>query len=227
MKNLSLYPFSFFALAASVRAGEKKGLLIMLDGLRGDAALSASTPSIDSLRLGTWAEGYHGAYTYEAYTILDANPSSATNHVSIMTGVTATKHGCYNNGQTALAKYDEYPAMSTLIVREKPDTVGRIYWDENRHPHPRDLHCLPTDNKIFNDALSFVKGTFVKGWNPRVQMECKRRYRSPHAILTGPTRSCSWLHRPSRIHEPCRETMPGSARYSPRLKNVRILPTRI
>lgn len=177
----------FLALAASVRAGEKKGLLIMLDGLRGDAALSASTPSIDSLRLGTWAEGYHGAYTYEAYTILDANPSSATNHVSIMTGVTATKHGCYNNGQTALAKYDEYPAMSTLIAREKPDTKSAwIYmWDENSDIPTHATYIAPPqpDNKIFNDALSFVKGTFpskdgIQGskWNAKDDIDLLMLY---------------------------------------------------
>ena len=91
--------------AGTLRADEKKCLLVMLDGTRADALLSASTPNIDSVRLGTWAPGYQSAYSFEAYTSLDAPPSSATNHVAILTGVTATKNGCYNNGQTASAKY--------------------------------------------------------------------------------------------------------------------------
>ena len=47
--------------AVTAHAGEKKALLIMLDGARADVLLSANVPNMDSLRLGNWADGYKGA----------------------------------------------------------------------------------------------------------------------------------------------------------------------
>ena len=68
-KMKKFFPMILFLLlvtAVVARAGEKKGLLIMLDGTRADALLSIDVPNLDSLRLGTWAEGYKGAPETEA-----------------------------------------------------------------------------------------------------------------------------------------------------------------
>ena len=156
----------FLLLAAAVvaHAGEKKGLLIMLDGTRADALLSANVPNMDSLRLGTWADGYKGAYTFQAYTSLDAPPSSATNHVAILTGVTATKNGCYTNGQTSSVDYDKFPPISRLIKAEIPDlTSAWVYmWGEDGDILTDATYVGPaqSDNDNADDAVAILSGKF-------------------------------------------------------------------
>ena len=145
-------------------AGEKKALLIMFDGLRADALLSASTPNIDSVRLGTWAEGYKSAYTFQAYTNLDAPPSSATNHVAILTGVTATKSGCYQNGQTASANYEKYPTVSKILQTENPNfkSAWLYMWGEDGEIRTEATYIGPPQNDAANveDAIALLNGTF-------------------------------------------------------------------
>ena len=155
----------FFTMAAvSAGAGEKKALLFMLDGTRADALFSASTPNIDSVRFGTWAEGYKGAYSFRAYTNLDAPPSSATNHVAILTGVTATKNGCYQNGQTSAAKYDEYPTVSKLLQTEIPNfkSAWLYMWGEDGEIQTEATYIGPPQKDAPNveDAIALLNGSF-------------------------------------------------------------------
>ena len=133
MKRLLICAAALLLLVSAANAGEKKALLIMIDGLRADALYSVSTPNLDSLRDGSWAEGYKGAYTYQAHTNLEAAPSSATNHVAIATGVTAAKNGVYSNGQTDKGKYDEFPTWLQRFRKNDPNLVSVwIYnWGED------------------------------------------------------------------------------------------------
>lgn len=164
----------FFALAlillfaATLSAGEKKSLLIMFDGLRADALYSVATPNLDTIRDGSWADGYRGAWTYQAHTNLDSNPSSATNHVAIITGVTATKNGCFNNGQTKDAKWSEFPPYLARLKKADPSlvTVWLYNWGEDADiPTDADFFAPPRggfegDMKIIDDAIAFLDGTF-------------------------------------------------------------------
>ncbi len=150
--------------AFSVNANEKKGLLIMIDGARSDVILSADTPNMDALRLGTWAEGYKGAYSFQAYTSLDAPPSSATNHVAILTGVTATKNGCFENGQTASALYEKYPTISKMIHDAEPNvkSVWLYNWGEDADIQTCATYVGKPQNDRANtdDAVKFLSGRF-------------------------------------------------------------------
>lgn len=150
--------------AVTAHAGEKKALLIMLDGARADVLLSANVPNMDSLRLGNWADGYKGAYSFQAYTSLDAPPSSATNHVAIMTGVTATKNGCYENGQTASVDYDKFPPISKIIQAKIPDlkSAWLYMWGEDGDILTRATYigAPQSDDANVDDAVAILSGRF-------------------------------------------------------------------
>ena len=161
--------FTLLALVPAIRteAAAKKGLVIMLDGLRSDALLSASTPSMDSIITGEWAPGYKSAWTFEAHTNLDSPPSSATNHVAIVTGVTATKNNCYENGQIPQTKWDEYPSYMSRLRKTIPDikTAWIFNWGEDA-----DIQSDATyvgepsgDEKLSGMCVQFLNGTFPAG----------------------------------------------------------------
>ncbi len=132
-------PFCLFFFTAVWAAGMPKTLVVMLDGVRADATNIASTPHIDSLRNGSWAEGYHGAWSFAAHTIRDAAPNSAPNHTAIATGVSATKShvkgndyfedysksnasAAYNNFLSRIEK--RFPEKSTVFLYSwGPDAV--------------------------------------------------------------------------------------------------------
>ena len=154
-------------LTACVEAGEKKALLIMLDGLRADAAYSAATPVLDSLRDGSWAKNYQGAWTFQAHSIQDSAPNSATNHVAIATGVTATKHGVFENGNTAKGNYAEYPTWLSRLRKKQPEIVTAWLhnWSENT-AIPTDADFQSTcgegfdgDQKLIEQAKQILAGT--------------------------------------------------------------------
>ena len=153
MKRLLVCAAALLFFASAVLAGEKKAILIMIDGLRSDALYSVATPNLDSLRDGTWAEGYKGAYTYQAHTNLESPPSSATNHVAMATGVTAAKNGVYNNGQTDKGKYDEYPTWLQRFRKHDPNLVSVwIYnWGEDA--------AIPADATYQNSLGGGFQGT--------------------------------------------------------------------
>ena len=169
MKKLGVMSLGAILLFAGVLfGGEKKSLLVMLDGLRSDVLFTAPTPNIDALRDGSWADGYRGAWSLEAHTNLDSPPSSATNHVAIATGVTATKNNCYENGHIKESKWDEYPTYLERLRKINPDlkTVWLYNWGEDA-----DIRTLATfqgpprggfegDQKLVADAVRFLNGTF-------------------------------------------------------------------
>ena len=147
----------------------------MLDGLRSDVLFSAPTPNIDSLRDGSWADGYRGTWSFEAHTNLDSPPSSATNHVSIATGVTATKSNCYANGHIGESKWDKYPTYFERLRKFDPEikTVWLYNWGEDA-----EIRTLATfqgpprggfdgDMKLIEDAVRFLNRTFpeIEGIN--------------------------------------------------------------
>ena len=113
--------------------GTPKGLLIMIDGVRSDALFHAATPNLDGLIAGRWAPAYHGAYTGAAGAIPDADPNSAPNHVSILTGVTAARHGVTYNGKTRDGAYDKVPTILSRLSRHRPElsTLFAFAWGED------------------------------------------------------------------------------------------------
>lgn len=165
MKKTIIFVLLWTAAAiCSLNASEKKGVVIMLDGLRSDATLSASVPNLNAIRFGTWADGYKGTWSLEAHTNLDSPPSSATNHVAIATGVTATKNNCYNNGQIPQTKWAEYPSFMSRIRAVQPGikSVWLYNWGEDADIVTDATYVGPpqSDNSIFQDAAAFLNGTF-------------------------------------------------------------------
>ncbi len=134
------------------KARKPKVLAIMLDGLRGDVLDTARVPAIDSLRNGTWAEGYKGASTLTALTVPDARPSSAANHTAILTAVNGAKSRVFNNGQTKNGNYKDWPTWLTRITQAVPGTKALfIYsWGEGnqyaRTPNVQFIHATDTVN---------------------------------------------------------------------------------
>ncbi|MBR4418111.1 MAG: alkaline phosphatase family protein, partial [Victivallales bacterium] len=118
-----------------------KALLIMLDGFRADAMDNMPIPNINKLRNGTWQPGYKGACSVTGWNLEDARPSSAANHASIATGVTAAKTKVYNNGDTKNGNYAEWPSWLARVATMPGKNYKALYvysWGENndtaRHP---------------------------------------------------------------------------------------------
>lgn len=152
----------------------KKSLVIMLDGLRSDVMFTAATPAIDSLINGTWAgpnSGYRAAWTYQAHTNLDALPSSATNHVAIATGVTATKNNVYENGKIGEGKYGEFPSYLERLKQANPKLVTaflRSWGEDDLIPTKADYEQRYADKSgaeldmlLVDDAVAILAGTKV------------------------------------------------------------------
>ncbi len=150
----------------------KKSLVIMLDGLRSDVMFTAATPAINSLIDGTWAgpnTGYRSAWTYQAHTNLDALPSSATNHVAIATGVTATKNNVYENGKIGEGKYDEFPSYLERLKQANPQLVTAFLrnWSEDDLIRTKadyeqryaDKSGAELDMLLVDDAVAILAGT--------------------------------------------------------------------
>ena len=112
MKNLTFIVAALGVANHSFAAGPQialdsrpKALLIMLDGARADALAAARMPAVESLRDGSWAPGYSGAWSLTGQTVPDARPSSAANHTAILTAVNAEKSRVFNNGETKDGDY--------------------------------------------------------------------------------------------------------------------------
>ncbi len=153
-----------FALGAEVMAQEPqkarkpKALLVMLDGLRADALETARTPAIDSLRNGTWAEGYQGTWSRTGLTVPDARPSSAANHTAISTAVNGAKSRVFDNGQTGRGNYKDWPTWLTRVTRASPGTKGLfIYsWGEGNQ-YPRTENVTFIHNSDANNGANIAK----------------------------------------------------------------------
>ena len=141
MKRQNIFKMSILILAACLAgfastAADRRpmALLVMFDGLRADALEAADLPAVESLRTGTWAADYHGAWTLAGQNVPDARPSSAANHTAIFTAVNAAKSGVYDNGQTKNGHYDAWPTWLTRVTQAVPGTKGLFIfsWSEGK-----------------------------------------------------------------------------------------------
>ena len=137
-----------------------KALLIMLDGFRADAMDNMPIPNINKLRNGTWQPGYKGACSVTGWNLEDARPSSAANHASIATGVTAAKTKVYNNGDTKNGNYAEWPSWLARVATMPGKNYKTLYvysWGENndtaRHPAVTFHHGSDEANADFLSKL--------------------------------------------------------------------------
>ena len=112
-----------------------KALIIMLDGFRADAMDNMPVPNINKLRNGAWQPGYKGISSVTGWAIPDARPNSAPNHASIATGVTATKHKVFNNGETKDGNFTEWPSWLARLATLPGKNYKSLYvfsWGENK-----------------------------------------------------------------------------------------------
>ena len=118
----------------------------MLDGVRADAIEAARMPALNSLRNGTWASGYVGAWSFSGQSVPDARPSSAANHTAIFTAVNARKTRVFDNGQTRNGNYAEWPTWLMRVTDAVPGTKGLFIfsWAEGEQ-YPR------------NDNVQFIR----------------------------------------------------------------------
>ncbi len=171
---------------------EKKSLVIMLDGLRADTLYSAPTPNINALMNGSWDKDYRCTWCYQAHTNLDAPPSSATNHVAIATGVTATKNNVFQNGKIKEGKYTQYPTYLARLKKydSKIVTAWLYNWQEDADLVTESNFQLgsPTDGQagdnylidqailIMNGSMSAMEGAKKTKWIPGTDIDCMMLY---------------------------------------------------
>ena len=138
--------------AANASVRKPKALLIMLDGARADAVAAARMPAVQSLRDGSWAPGYRGAWTLFGQNVPDARPSSAANHTAIFTAVNAEKSRVFQNGQTKDGKYAEWPTWLARVTAAVPGTKGLFIfsWGEGKQypssPNVQFIHDTDANN---------------------------------------------------------------------------------
>ena len=139
------------ALAAEKRP---KAILIMLDGVRADAIMNASTPNIDRLMAGQWRPGYTCAWSLTGQNVRDAPPDSAPNHSSIATGACARKHGVQKTLQLVKkeGRFDEWPMWLRRVTEADPSRRGlyMFSWTADQFcksgPGVRVIHGTDVDN---------------------------------------------------------------------------------
>ena len=64
----------------------KKVLVYMFDGIRADVLEAVNAPVWQALKEGSWAEGYHSAWSVDAVNEPFLQTISAPNHTAIATG---------------------------------------------------------------------------------------------------------------------------------------------
>ena len=138
---------SITAFAADV-SRKPKALVIMLDGMRGDAVENACAPNLQMLRDGRWQPGYKCAWTLNAHTLYDAPALSAPNHVGIACGVTSKKSTLVNNGKCN-CDFAKWPSWLVRAVSAKPELKALFMfswdWDKQLSPDPRVEFVYGTD----------------------------------------------------------------------------------
>ncbi|MDR3109755.1 MAG: alkaline phosphatase family protein, partial [Planctomycetaceae bacterium] len=161
---------AFIFTTVSFAADVPKTLVVMLDGARPDAILMAKTPNINAICDGSWANGYHGAYSFAAHTIKDAATVSAPNHTAIATGVTTSKNkvdsnktygkyvsektcATYKNFLTRIKERDS-EKKTAFVFSWKPDRV--LVSDDN----PCDIAIDGSDEANAKQLPAIINGTF-------------------------------------------------------------------
>jgi len=150
------------AWADAPSAGNKKVLMILLDGVRADAVLHGDMPTLHSLINGSWQKEYKAASTDAGMVVQDAPPHSAPNHVSMATGVTAVKHRVFTNGMTQKGKYKRYPHFLGRLANAFPEfKCGYFYvWKHAANIlsfNDRVIYKRAGDPKMINEACEFLK----------------------------------------------------------------------
>lgn len=104
--------------------GNKRVLYIGLDGLRGDSISPANTPNMDALI----ADGAFQSNLLAGVNLQDT--SSAPGWSTLMTGVWATKHNVFDNGDFFQNDYANYPHFVTHIEAYDPaiKTASIVHW---------------------------------------------------------------------------------------------------
>ncbi|MBR0067939.1 MAG: alkaline phosphatase family protein, partial [Kiritimatiellae bacterium] len=176
------------ALVASVVAfagGPKKpkALMVMMDGLRGDAVENAPMPNLLALREGRWRPGYKGFSTLTAHTLYDARPSSAANHCAIATGVTAEKSRIFKNGDTPNGNFAEWPSWLVRLVNARPGTKALYTYswkgDIELSPHPNVQNLRLTT--VCDVNWPTIPGSYAKYAStvPKIMASCD----APDAVI--------------------------------------------
>lgn len=102
-------------------AGQRPmALMVFFDGGRADCLENADCPNLHRLMDGTWAEGYHGAWSLSACNNLDMPTYSYGNHASLFCGVSAAKHGVLYNCQAGKGNYARWPSWMTRLLNARP-----------------------------------------------------------------------------------------------------------
>ena len=104
----------------SFGGGIPKALMVFFDGGRADCFANADCPNLHRLADGTWAKGYRGAWSLSARVNDDMPTYSYGNHASILTGVTAAKHGVLYNCQYDKGAYKKWPSWLTRLLDARP-----------------------------------------------------------------------------------------------------------
>ena len=152
MKKLIALAVVAISLASTAAVRKPKALLIMLDGARADAVATARMPAVQSLRDGSWAPGYSGAWSLFGQNVPDARPSSAANHTAIFTAVNAAKSRVFNNGQTKDGDYAHWPTWLARVTAAVPGTKGLFIfsWGEGKQypssPNVQFIHDSDANN---------------------------------------------------------------------------------
>lgn len=178
---------AFLLAAVSVSfSGEKKALIYMMDGLRGDMAENLNDPVWQSLKNNTWSDQYRSAWSVDAVNDIYQPPNSAPNHVCIAVGQYARIHKATDNKTFSQYDGDAAPMfLHTLYTRKNIMGVYAFSWAADRILIPkiplivlarddarnnRDLiRILKTDRKpsaflVFDDAPDH--GAHVSGFYP-------------------------------------------------------------
>ncbi|MCP3967899.1 MAG: hypothetical protein GY750_19515 [Lentisphaerae bacterium] len=150
--NLKRFAALWFLLVAvtvfAVPSTNLKSLCVMIDGVRADALAAANTPNLDKLRDGTWAKGYHCAWSDVCGNVEDARPDSAPNHVALATGVTAAKHQVFTNDQVAEGDYKDYPSYLSRLKKKEGQDFKAVF-----------LYNWKEDGKISSPGVVSKQGT--------------------------------------------------------------------
>ena len=140
-RYIPLLASAALAAGAAGAATSPKALVIMLDGCRADAIENARMENLQALRDGKWQPGYKCAWSLSANTIPDAVASSAPNHTSIATGVTAAKTHVESNGQFKRCDYRKWPSWLVRLVSTRPGSKALFLFswkpDCELSPDPR------------------------------------------------------------------------------------------
>lgn len=114
---LVLFLSSFLSPAQSNKAGSKKVLVILIDGISTDVLLKTKTPFLDKIsKAGDFSEAYVGG---KRNTITETPTISAVGYNSMLTGTWVNKHNV--KGNSILNPNYNYPTFFRLLKDSYPE----------------------------------------------------------------------------------------------------------